>query len=276
MRVDLRIRKEPAYRREAFERGLRAIGFKVENNFQPIEPSDWLVVWNKKQTTGGAPHSGSEAECDEWERRGGTVIVCENGYLAQVDKTYYAISVHGHNGSGWFPQLDDDRFSKLGFTLKLRPIDSGKQIVVRGQRGIGSKLMASPANWARMTAAQIRQTGSPLPVTVYDHPGDKGKYERDVAMLRDAHSLVVWSSAMGVRALVEGVPLMRMAPHWVCANAVPRATTIGPVYPTCMPTIDERRDALDHMAHGQWHFDEIASGEPFARIIEHRAEAVWP
>jgi len=269
MRAVLTIRKEPVYRREAFEQGLKCVGFALGEFSMPADSSDWLVLWNRKR-------GADEARADAWEAAGGTVVIAENGYLAQVDKTYYAISVHGHSGSGWFPVGDEDRFSKLGFELKQRHPMQGDDIVVRGQRGIGSALMASPPNWARTTAVQIKQCGVTLPVKVYDHPGDKGKFEKDIAALKNAHSLVIWSSAMGVRALVEGVPVLRMAPHWICGSAVPRTERIGRFHNPSMPLIDERLAALHRMSYGQWHFDEIASGLPFARIIEHRSEAVWP
>ncbi len=268
MRAILRIRKEPVYRREAFEKGLRRVGFTLVDKLAPSGPADWLVIWNRKK-------GADEAEADLWEQRGGTVIVAENGYLAKTDKTHYAISVHGHNGSGWFPVGVEDRFGKLGFEVKERHPLQGDNIVVRGQRGIGSALMASPANWARTTAAQIRQTKTTLPVVVYDHPGDKGKYERDAAHLKNAFMLFIWSSAMGVRALIEGVPVVRMAPHWVCGDEVPQTKLIGSNMAAASQTIEQRTAALRRMAHNQWHFDEIATGEPFKRIIEHRKEATW-
>ena len=48
------------------------------------------------------------------------------------------------------------------------------------------------------------------------HPGDKGKLEKDLAAMAGARSVVIWSSAIGVRALVEGIPVQHFAPHWIC------------------------------------------------------------
>jgi hypothetical protein len=84
----LQIRKEPHYRRAAFESGLKRLGYTITDKvIHPASKADLLITWNIK----------NEAETTLFEQRGGTVIVAENGYLQKVDKTYYALSVHGHN-----------------------------------------------------------------------------------------------------------------------------------------------------------------------------------
>ena len=183
----------------------------------------------------------------QWEKLGGTVIIAENGYLQQTDKTYYALATHGHNGSGWSPVGADDRFGKLGFAIKP-PRDGGEYILVRDQRGIGSALMASPPGWGQKMV-EVLKRHAPFPVRLMAHPGDKGKLEKDLAAMAGARSVVIWSSAIGVRALVEGIPVQHFAPHWICETWA-----------------KDREAALQRMAHAQWHFDEIASGEPFARM----------
>lgn len=262
MRAVLTIRKEPAYRRTAFERGLQRVGFTLGEFARPADSSDWLCLWNRKKGV-------DEQRADAWEAAGGTVIVAENGYLAKTDKTHYAISVHGHNGSGWFPVGNEDRFSPLGFELK-RWKTNGTEIVVREQRGIGSTLMASPPNWARKTADMLRRIVS-LPVRVVAHPGDKNKHAIDAANLKNAEALVTWSSAMGVRALVEGIPVTYAAPHWICSEGAQRLE----FFPAPGFSDGARLAALRKMAWGQWHFDEIATGEPFAHIIANREKASW-
>jgi hypothetical protein len=245
MRAVLRIRKEPYYRRAAFEDGLKKVGFKLVDKLVPDGPESWLVIWNRQGV--------NEAEADDWEREGGTVIVCENGYLQQIDKTYYAISVHGHNGSGWFPENEgEDRFSKLGFELK--PFHEGSYRLVCGQRGIGSRLMRSPPMWGEKLAMKLESYG--LPVKFRPHPGNFKPKVPLVVDLKGASLCHIWSSASGVMALVEGKFVQHSAPHWICENP-------------------DREKALNHMAHGQWHFTEIATGEPFARIIENRSKAKW-
>jgi hypothetical protein len=249
MRAVLRIRKEPHYRRLAFELGLKKVGFHLTEIPRPADASDWLVLWNRQ--------GAGELEADLWEKQGGTVIVCENGYLQKLDKTYYAISVHGHNGSGWFPVDDsEERFEKLGFELMSWSGD-GDYDLICGQRGIGSRTMKSPPQWAEKRAKELQARGKATKLR--QHPGN---FVPKVPLTRDlegAAACHVWSSAAGVRALVEGVPVYHSAPHWICAGA-------GPV---------SRGMILNRMAHGQWHHEEIATGEPFARIIANRSKATW-
>lgn len=262
MRALCLIRKEPYYRRQSFEDGLRRVGFKLVDKLVPAGPEDWLVIWNRKA-------GRDEAQADDWERRGGTVIVAENGYLQKVDKTTYAISVHGHNGSGWFPIGDEDRFSKLGFALKPWRA-GGTEIVIRGQRGIGSALMASPPLWAEKAAAKVKRLTS-SPVRIIPHPGNHAPKAPPKQDLRHASAMVIWCSSMGVLALVEGIPVFYAAPRWVCSESGSPLSK----FPESNRNDSCRKAALHRMSHGQWHFNEIATGEPFARIIAHRKEAVW-
>lgn len=255
MRAYINVRAEPVYRRAAIVSGLQRVGFTiVDKPFVPEGPRDFLVSWNRK-------NGADEHLCEAFERRGGTVLVLENGYLQKVDKTYYAISVHQHNGAGWWPSGDEDRFGKLGFEVKPWRTD-GREICIRLQRGIGSRLMASPMTWPRTIAKRVSAAFPGKPLRVIPHPGNfKPKVEpgKDLA---DASALVIWCSAMGVRALVEGVPVFYDAPHWVCASAGARLGQPANVDGAA------RAHALHRMSWNQWHHEEIAAGEPFARILE--------
>jgi hypothetical protein len=251
----LTIRREPFYRRDAFEKMLQRHGYIIPHgwpNFAPNSKADLLVLWNKKR-------GHDESEADRWERQGGTVLVVENGYLQKIDKTYYAISVHGHNGSGWFPIGGENRFSKLGFELKPWHErvggNTGTHILVCGQRGIGSSLMASPQGWAEKHCTRLEAAN--LKFKFRPHPGNfapKVPLEQDLAK---AHACHIWSSGAGVRALVEGVEVKHHAPHWICDRPANRV------------------NQLHRMAHGQWHHEEIASGEPLARILSQIDQASW-
>lgn len=248
------IRSEPHYRRSAFDEGMKRAGYTLTPAAHPTGPNDVLCMWNR--------HRGAnEQRALAWEAAGGVVLVAENGYLQRVDKSMYAISVGQHNGAGWFPVGDDDRFSKLGFEVKPWRRGGG-EILVRAQRGLGSTLMASPTGWAETTANKLRVSMT-CPARVVPHPGDKGKQEADARNLEHAAFLAIWSSAMGVRALVEGVPVSYWAPHWVCASAAAR----GSLLPVVIGD-ESRRKALHKMSYGQWSPEEIATGEVFVSMRE--------
>lgn len=238
------LRKEPHYRHAAFKQGLQRLGYLTvsgvpADKWNPEGPDDILCLWNKKRGT-------DEMAADRWEKLGGTVIVTENAYLQKVDKTAYAISTHGHNGSGWFP-VDglEDRFGKLGYPLE--GFRSGTHALVCGQRGIGSERMASPPQWGEKKVAQLQRKG--LKARLRIHPGNfapKVPLRQDLAEVREVH---IWSSSAGVAALIHGVAVEHDAPHWICENWQ-----------------EGREAALNRMAHGQWSVAEIESGEPFARM----------
>ena len=250
--VVLTIRREPYYRRAAFEQGLKRHGYAILGHTPGLRPKskrDLLVLWNRKR-------GADDQAATQWEQHGGTVIITENAYLQKVDKTMYAISVHGHNGSGWFPVGNEDRFSKLGFNLKPMQCNLEGHWLVCAQRSIGSPLMASPPQWAEKTVEKLRRSTG-LKIRLRPHPGNFKPKVDLLDDLRGAHACLVWASGAGVRALVEGIPTEYSAPHWICQ---------GP---------GTREEKLHRMAHGQWHHEEIATGEPFARILDSLENAKW-
>ena len=245
----LLIRKEPAYRRLAFEAGLKRLNYDITEDMRRapalLTPDDLLISWNLKA-------GKEENDARAWERRGGTVIVAENGYLQKTDKTMYALSTHGHNGSGWYPyDMDEGRFDKLGFELQpWRDADMKDDLwMIFGQRGIGSSLMASPPQWGEKLLKKLKGCG--LNAHLRQHPGNFAPKTPLLDDIRRAGICCIWSSSAGVRALVEGRPVQTSAPHWICDGGSHPATRYG---------------ALNRMAHGQWHHEEIATGEPFARM----------
>ena len=249
------IRLEPHYRRAAFDAGLRRIGYTLVSDGAPRDTRDLLVIWNRQ--------GEFERRATLWESQGGTVIVCENGYLGRdaEDRQFYAISRGGHNGSGWFPDSAEDRFAMLG--IDLAPWRSGGDyVLVCGQRGIGSRLMASPPAWDTKTAVALKRAD--IKVRVRPHPGRYPPATTLDADLAGASSCVIWSSASGVKALTLGIPVAYTAPHWICAEAAGNRLD-GVNKP--LRDDDKRLAAMRHMASGQWAVAEIESGEPFARIM---------
>lgn len=249
------IRLEPNYRRAAFDAGLRRLGYSLVSEGPPKDARDLLVIWNRQ--------GEFERQANQWEAQGGTVIVCENGYIGHddQDRQLYAISRGGHNGSGWFPDGDEDRFARLG--IELAPWRSaGDYVLICGQRGIGSRLMASPPAWDTRTAVALKRAD--INVRVRPHPGRYPPATTLDADLAGASVCVIWSSASGVKALTHGVPVIFTAPHWICAGAARNRLDA-----ITNPLRDDaaRLAAMRHMAHGQWTVAEIESGEPFARIM---------
>lgn len=258
------IKPKPEYRRDAFEAGMRALGYDIVKDGGPKSKQDLLVIWNRQ--------GGEEIQANAWEHLGGTVLVCENGYMGKdaAGIQFYAIAVHGHNGSGWFPVAGDDRFSAVAAPLAPWAGTDG-HVLVCGQRGIGSKQMASPPGWEDRTALQIKRMGV-KDVRIRRHPGRLPPATTLDADLEGASLCVIWSSASGVRALVRGVPVVFDAPHWICAGAAGK----GLKWVHEPPRDDDTRlAALRRMAHAQWSVEEIGAGEPFKRILANLEHASW-
>lgn len=262
------IRKQPHYRSEAFAAGLARAGYQVipTQPYYPLTSRDLLVIWNR--------YGEYHRIATEFERRGGLVIVAENGYIGHDADgiQYYALAAHGHNGSGVWPRGDGSRFEKLGIDVLPWRSQEGGHLYIRGQRGIGSPDMASPPAWHRHVAAALEKAGRK--VIVDDHPGkpacDAGVTDRTRKCLAGAQACALWSSGVGVRALIDGVPVYYDAPHWICQGAAEQG-----VLKLRPPKMDDpaRLAALHAMAWAQWNVAEISSGEPFKLIVEAVAEA---
>lgn len=262
------IRSDPHYRRHAFETGLKRAGYTLNDSpaALPTARDDLLVIWNR--------YGAFEARANEWERRGGTVLVCENGYAGKDSegRQYYAISVHGHNGSGWFPDGDGARFDALGLVVHPWKV-GGRKIVVRGQRGIGTAQMASPVRWHNNTAARLAKR-QPWPVQCIDHPGRHAPNPPPEVYLADALACVIWASSVGVTALLMGVPVFYDAPYWICQMGARRLRDSPDAdYP--LKDDRMRRYALERMAWAQWSVAEIETGEPFKRLVGYPANIRW-
>ena len=239
--AEIRIRREPYYRSEAITAGMRRLGYEIVPSVRPA-PGNVLVLWNRK--TGR-----DDADATAMEKAGGKVLVIENGYLQKVDKTMYAVSLSEHHTGG--PVGDTDRFSALGFEIQpMRPSVGDGVVLVCGQRGIGSPRMASPPQWAVKKAAELRRHSEV--VRVRPHPGNTAPRVPLQDDLRGVDCVHVWSSNAGVMALVLGRYVVSWAPCWACANW----------------RLMGRESALQCMAWSQWSPAEIATGEPFARLLQ--------
>jgi hypothetical protein len=243
----VRIRPQPHYRREAFIAGLSLLGYRIEVSGQPTSRADLLVLWNRM--------GADDRDAERWERDGGTVVVCENGYLGSDEqgRQLYAISIgqHHHGGS------DADRYGPVA----LHPWrKDGEHILICAQRGIGSRLMASPPLWHVKVMDRLHKlTDRPLRLRM--HPGNqppKRSLEED---LQGAYACAVWSSGSGVKALSLGIPVMYDAPRWIGEGAAARSLSALRVDDAL------RLEAFRHMARNQWSVDEIQSGEPFRRML---------
>lgn len=251
------IKDQPNYRGDAFKAGLVANGFHVLMRQLPAEPprpGDVLVLWNR--------YSDRELTADKWESQGGTVLVAENGYCGRDAKgiQYYAISRHGHNGSGTWPKGGAERWESLG--LELKPWRSaGEHVLVCPNRHFGMKGLAMPIDWEQTTLKKLRQH-TKRPVRLRPHPNNSAPARPLAADLENCWAVVIWASSTGVHALLAGIPVIATSPWWIVKSAA--STRLDEIEAPQQP---DRLPAFQRLAWAQWSIEEIASGEPFRQLL---------
>jgi hypothetical protein len=218
---------------EAFTKGLAAAGYRMSSK------PDVSVVWGTYK---------GKAE--------GTVLVAENGYLRGAGGPHVALAVGGHNGAGWWSSAGRERFDGLGIAVR-RWRDNGSHVLVCPSRGIGQN--PQPKDWTEKTVARLKKL-TDREIRVRAHPGNwKALPEHpDADLARDldgAWACVIWASTAGLRALINGVPVIRTAPHWIAADAA--GDDLAQIESPPMP---DRMPVFHRIAWAQWSLEEIASG----------------
>lgn len=255
MRACCMIRANPHYRREAFESGLRNIGADIVQT-APAQPGpdDVLIIWNR--------YGHYEAEARRYEAAGGQVIVVENGYIGKDHNglQLYAMALSQHNGAGWFPVGEAERWKQQHITLHP-PRTGGKEIVILPSRGIGPQGVAQPRDFEQR--ARLKLQGCGYPVRVRAHPGQKlaEPLARD---LRDAAAVVTWASGAAIKALALGIPVYYAFEKWIAAAACHLGFNVNHPVP-----VEEalRYHSFHRIGWAQWSVEEIACGEPFNVLL---------
>jgi hypothetical protein len=247
------IRSEPVYRRHGFVEGLRRCGYDVKDHVvdrNDFHPGDLLVIWNR--------YWENHALANIAEAKGATVIVAENAYVAndRSQRTRYALALHGHNGIGDWHCGGPERWEALGIELKPWRV-FGDHVLICPNRSFGMPGYIMPVNWAEKAYIELQHI-TRRPLRIRPHPGNEPARKPLSQDLKGAWAVVVWSSSAGVEALIEGIPVICMAPRWIAKSAA--GETLKSVVE---PALIDRLPALHRLAWAQWHIEEIESGAPF-------------
>lgn len=269
-RAFVMMRRDPGIRSDAFMAGLKACGYETrfgapETNAQR---GDVLVIWSR--------YAEHHAAAEVFEKKGGTVLVAENGYLGaggtspKLDlaggmrpEHYMAIGVGYHNDERtvqWTHHAPK-RFQRLGVDLKPWR-QAGDYILLCPNRAFGAPGRLMPAAWPVEVEQRLKKL-TKRPVKLRPHPGNhlpRYALEDD---LKNAWAVVIWSSSAGVHALAAGIPVVCEAPAWILKSA---ATT----YENWDATVwhdGPRQHGFERLANGQWTLAEIARGEPFRHLL---------
>ena len=252
----------PDDRDGAIEEGLRRIGYRVVKGAgPPRDERDVLLTWT-------VHHGHKESAARAFEAAGGRVVVCEEGHLkGRVrGEKLFTVVLHDHNGAGPWTVGGPERWA--GFGIELRPWRiRGLHVIVREQRSIGSAKMASPRDWHDDAERRLRAVTC-RPVLLRYHPKsrrfpDMAANQRTLeAMLRNCHALVTWAASDGTMALISGVPVFALAPHFFVQTACNRD-----LYDIESPGMPDRLPAFERLAWAQWSLKEIRSGETFEVLL---------
>lgn len=226
---------------------------------RPPTPSDICISWNRFGRFGMI--------ADAVEAAGGRVIVLENGYCGKDPhgRPLLAVAAGHHLGAGkWLPQADAHRWASLG--LELAPWrKTGRHVLVCLSRGLGAPTTAMPKWWAENIARNVKlYTGREIRIRTHPNAqGSVGLVGPSLAEdLVDAHVVVTWGSNAGTEALLAGVPVIHGLDCWIMAPAAsPELHAIED------PPMPDRLPAFIRLSWAQWTLDEIATGEPFARLL---------
>lgn len=260
-RAFLQIRQEPVYRRWAFERGLRAIGYEIHGRARgPINRDDVLVIWNR--------YGLWASQAADFERASARVLVAENGVFGRDWRGahWYSLALHAPAAvGGTFVEMQSDRWDSFGVDI-CGWRNGGEEVIVLAQRGIGPPGLAQPAGWDRTAAESLRRATS-RPVRIREHPGERPCVPLEVDLQR-AHCVVTWASNAALKALLLGIPVFNGCPHWCGADA---AAPFGRDLE--QPKRADRLATFRRLAWSSFRTDELETGEPFAGLLGSRSIA---
>jgi hypothetical protein len=172
------------------------------------------------------------------------VIVTENATWGNdfAGKSWYTLARNYHNVSGMYPVGGPERWDELG--VQLDPFRTSGETIILASRGIGPAAYRMPRDWPQRQQGRIRA-----------HPG-RGEGRPLHEDLANCGRVITWGSGAAVKALMWGIPVESRQPDWIAAQN---------------NSVAGRLQMFRTLAWAQWTHEEIASGEPFARLLEFTA-----
>lgn len=262
------IRAEPCYRADAFKQGLRAAGYLIQGapRAQPPNPCDVLVIWNR--------YGRFNHYAEVFERAGARVIVAENGFLGRdaPGGPWYSLCSSMPLACGSWPVFhgEEHRWDEIAYAMGAKICEwrnSGNEIIILAQRGIGPPGVRQPDGWHRRTAEQLKAAGHRVRVRV--HPGENPPPISLEDDLRNARAVVTWASGAAFKALLLGVPVLYGCEQWVGREAA----TFLRVSRNLEISSPERLPTFRRLAWSVWRTREIVTGLPFRRLAWRSSES---
>lgn len=241
MKALVAVPRDDRYPWRAIDAGVRAAGLQRVH----AEAWDVLVTWS--------PWVRSPRE--RLARQSRIVVVIENGWLNPIQgQRYYQVQLNSWNrGHGArFVGGPADRWRSWGVELAPWRDRIGAPYMVLGQSGHPYDRRSVAPNWTNEILDYYAPSGAFLRPKASGTP-----LIEDIA---SAGAAVTWSSNAASWCLVNGLPVIAYS-----ETLMTRDLAVGPGDPW-VP--GDRESVFSALAWAQWNAEELASGEPFRRLVE--------
>lgn len=244
----------------AFREGLLRHGWHAEIDSVPGD-CDMLVMWSVRR----------QDRIRSQTHRGGTVCIMERGYIGDRHKWTSISFGGGLNGRAYFPHVESslDRLNKHhpGVMSDWKPAGGGLAVIC-GQ--VPTDMSVKHLNVMRvyvdLARAMVERGWNvefrPHPLAAPRRTPDlkwTPEGETLAQMLARADAVVTINSNSGVDAALAGVPVYALDIGSMAYDVAAHSCLDEPVTPC-------RNEWAGELSWKQWNYDEIASGECWARI----------
>lgn len=252
------------------------------NGWQSIEHDEnadvaviWSVLWDGRM-------KANKLIWEKFKKNKKPVLILEVGALDRGN--LWKVSIGGINGTGYFGPKNNSDIRRKKLDIKIKPWKKGENIILCSQHQSSQQWEGMPPMhiWLNETIARIR-IHTDRKIIVRPHPrarylpvgnfknieikppchmiGTYDSYDFEHA-LENAWAVINWNSNPASVAALNGVPV------FVGPSSI--ALTVGNTDLKNIenPATPDRDQWANDLAHTEWNIDEIASGEPLARLRE--------
>lgn len=220
---------------EAFMAGLARLGIPAE------------VVSERQRVTGVAVLLGTTLWRDI--EASGRFLLVDRASIGDPDYVQLVWDGHGRRGDHCVPADTANRYRQLGETLTPWHA-SGDRVILCGQCETYSPHWRRPEDWYKTVSATHFRP----------HPmGGRWNLPEAKGWL-DARRVITLNSSVGVESVLAGIPTVTMdegAMAWDVTSHDP-----------AVAVVPNRMDWLRWLSWTQWHWQEIAQGEPIRHLFE--------
>lgn len=235
---------------EQITAGARRLGPVTTELPDRFGPDDVVIMWSPFRASWRAPIFAAA------KAAGSRVVVMERGWLSPIAGVpYFQVALDGWNGDGRFPEGGGERWRSWAVPLRDWRRDGDAVLVIGNNRRHDTRdPRRTPMGWAESVTFD-----SPRPVL---RRLTRNKRVTLDSQLSTAWCTVVWTSTVAIKSILAGVPAFYSGPTIIGAELACRGIDVE------HPAMPDREPVLERLAWGQWSADEIAAGEPFARLLD--------